>query len=187
MCVGLKAFFQAKMVMYLHTLGSSEMDFWLTLFALICLCTFPCSYKSFWPKQYRNFHEKEWSHSTPEQAMGTAAARWHCCSNWNTRRLVQNNMVWRAAGLAMPPHMAQRITPDKARPSPRAYFSRKKIKAVGVLKHRTVSLSCPMRPRLCWRINCFYVKRETSHCFHLIPSHTDLHYTLILSAHLAIN
>lgn len=87
----------------------------------------------------------------------------------------------------MPPHMAQRITPDKARPSPRAYFSRKKIKAVGVLKHRTVSLSCPMRPRLCWRINCFYVKRETSHCFHLIPSHTDLHYTLILSAHLAIN
>jgi len=50
-----------------------------------------------------------------------------------------------------------------------------------------LTLICCMREGICWRMNCFYVKRVTLHCLHPIPSHADLHYTLTLSAHLAIN
>lgn len=49
------------------------------------------------------------------------------------------------------------------------------------------TLFCCTKEGLCWRINCFFVKRVTLYCLYPIPSHTDLHYTLTLSAHLAIN
>lgn len=56
-------------------------------------------------------------------------------------------------------------------------------------KHREncLTLFCCMREGLCWRTNCFYVKTVTLHCLQPTASHTDLHYTLTLSAHLAIN
>lgn len=50
-----------------------------------------------------------------------------------------------------------------------------------------LTLFCRMRERLHGRINCFYVKTVTLHRLHPIPSHTDLHYTLVLLAHLAVN
>lgn len=92
-----------------------------------------------WPKQYGNCHE-EWSHSTPEQAPGTVAVYWHCCSNWNMRRLFQNSMAWKG-WLCYPTRPAPHGPMHHLTLATSLVFQ-KKDQSYEVFKHRT-ALLCP--------------------------------------------